>query len=135
MTFDVRPGPPATILVADDEPDIVVLVSRRLVRAGFRVVTAADGEEALRKARLLLPDLAVLDVMMPRFTGIEVSRRLRAGDATRRIPVILISAGLPDKLVVPIDADAFMTKPFGPDEIPRMVREVLARPRRLACFR
>lgn len=121
-----------TILVADDEADIVALLSRRLVRAGYRVVTAVDGEEALRQARRLLPALALLDVMMPKFTGIEVSRRLRATGETRQIPVILMSAGLADKLVVPLDADAFITKPFGIDEIPRMVREVLAGPRREA---
>jgi len=118
---------PATILVADDEPDIVALIARRLVKVGYRVITAANGGEALERAQRELPDAAVLDVMMPLLTGIEVSRRLRAMPSTRDIPVILISAGLPDKLVVPADADAFISKPFGPTEIPLMVRAVLAR--------
>jgi CheY-like chemotaxis protein len=120
---------PVTILVADDEPDIVALVERRLVRAGYRVITAADGREALQLAQREAPALAVLDVMMPLMTGIEVSRRLRSMPATREIPVILISAGLPDKLI-PGDADAFVSKPFGRSDLPLMVRSVLAGPGR-----
>jgi CheY-like chemotaxis protein len=114
-----------TVLVADDEPDIVALISRRLIKAGYRVITAANGGQALQRAQEELPAVAVLDVMMPMMTGIEVSRRLRSTPATCSIPVILISAGLPDKLVVPADADAFVSKPFGPKEIVLMVQAVL----------
>jgi CheY-like chemotaxis protein len=114
-----------TVLVADDEPDIVALISRRLIKAGYRVITAANGGQALQRAQEELPAVAVLDVMMPMMTGIEVSRRLRSTPATCSIPVILISAGLPDKLVVPADADAFISKPFGPKEIVLMVQAVL----------
>ncbi|HVM13833.1 MAG TPA: response regulator [Egibacteraceae bacterium] len=120
-----------TILVADDDPDLVALVARRLVKAGYRVVTASDGEEALQQARQLGPQLAVLDVMMPKLSGIEVARRLRASAGTQHIPVILVSAGLPGELVgqsIPADVDAFISKPFSPRSIPNMVEEVLARP-------
>jgi CheY-like chemotaxis protein len=127
-----RSAAPVTVLVADDEPDIVALISRRLVKAGYRVITAANGGEALQRAQEELPAVAVLDVMMPLMTGIEVSRRLRSLPATHDMPVILISAGLPDKLVVPADADAFISKPFGPMEVPLMVRAVLERPARSA---
>lgn len=121
-------GPaPGTILVADDEPDIVVLVSRRLTKSGFRVITAANGKDALQAARDRMPDLALLDVMMPKLTGSEVSRLLRSAPATHPMPVILMSAGPFDKLTIPDDADAFIAKPFGALELPALVREVLAR--------
>jgi CheY-like chemotaxis protein len=71
------------VLVADDDPDILALVSFRLERAGYEVVTAADGEEALRLAVEATPDLAVLDVMMPKLTGYDVTRELRQNDKTR----------------------------------------------------
>jgi CheY-like chemotaxis protein len=116
--------------VADDEPDLVGLISRRLCKAGYRVITAADGREALELAQSELPAAAVLDIMMPFMTGIEVSRRLRSIPATRHIKVILVSAGQPDRPVVPADADAFISKPFGPTEIPLAVNAVLARPTR-----
>lgn len=126
MTEDAR----ATVLVADDDPDLVALVVLRLVRAGYEVVTASDGEAALRLAGELLPDLALLDVMMPKLTGVEVLRRLRALPETSAMPVILISAGLHDDLVgggLLAGADDFIRKPFGPREVPSRVQAVLAR--------
>lgn len=119
----------STILVADDEPDIVALVSRRLRKSGFTVITAVDGEDALQKALARMPDLALLDVMMPLLSGVEVSRLLRAAPQTQAMPVILMSAGLLD-LHIPDDADAFIAKPFGAFELPTLVLEVLARPLR-----
>lgn len=119
----------STILVADDEPDIVALVSRRLRKAGFTVITAVNGEDALQKAMAGMPDLALLDVMMPLLTGIEVSRQLRASPRTHAMPVILMSAGLGD-MNIPDDADAFIAKPFGAFELPALVAEVLAQPPR-----
>ena len=114
-----------TILVADDEPDIVLLGCRRLRRAGYAVITATNGEEALREAIDRQPDLALLDVMMPRLTGIEAARAIRAAFAPRHLPVILMSAGLPDKVRVPWDADAFVTKPFVGQVLAETVRELL----------
>jgi CheY-like chemotaxis protein len=80
------------VLVADDDEDILGLVSFRLERSGYEVAAAKDGEEALRLARKLSPALVVLDVMMPRLDGYEVTRRLREDEATRGIPVILLTA-------------------------------------------
>lgn len=114
-----------TILVADDESDIVRLATRRLVRAGYTVVTAADGAEALLQAERILPQLALLDVMMPKLTGVEVAQRLRA-TAARHMPIILMSAGLPHELVLPRDADAFINKPFDPLQPQAVVEAVLA---------
>ena len=116
-----------TILVADDEADIVALATRRLTKSGFTVITAVNGEDALRLIRDRRPCLAVLDVMMPKLTGIEVSRLLRAAPETHATPVILMSAGLLEKLNIPEDADAFISKPFGAFELPALVCEVLAR--------
>lgn len=126
---------PKRILVADDEPDIVALVSRRLTRSGFTVITAVDGEAALEAAREELPDLALLDVMMPKLTGIEVSRLLRSAPETHALPVILMSAGLFNKLTIHDEADAFIAKPFGALELPALVRDVLARTPREAPSR
>lgn len=128
------PAVPSTILVADDEPDIVFLVCRRLRRAGYTVITAINGEEALREAIASEPDLVLLDVMMPKLTGIEAARGLRAAFATRHLPVILMSAGLPEKVQVPRDADAFITKPFNGHELVDTVRELLDRDRSPAAL-
>jgi DNA-binding response OmpR family regulator len=126
---------PGTILVADDEPDIVALVERRLTNSGFAVITAVNGEDALQTARAHLPDLVLLDVMMPKLSGIEVSRLLRSAPETHPIPVILMSAGLVNRLTIPDDADAFIAKPFSARALPELVREVLARTRRGALTR
>lgn len=127
-------GPAPTILVADDEPDIVDLVSRRLTKIGLTVITAVDGEDALQVARACMPDLALLDVMMPMLSGIEVSRLLRAAPETHEIPVILMSAGI-FEMRIPDDADAFIAKPFGALELPALVHQVLARSPRGALAR
>lgn len=124
---DETPGVP-TILVADDDPDLVALVARRLVNAGYKVITASDGEQALQQAERLGPQLAVLDVMMPKHTGIEVARRLRSSAGTQHIPVILVSAGQPDNLVgrdLPAYADAFISKPFTAKDVANTVQELL----------
>ena len=80
------------MLVADDEEDIRALVAFRLKRAGYEVIIAADGEEALLLATTRLPDLAVLDMMMPKATGLEVTRSMREQATTKEIPVILLTA-------------------------------------------
>lgn len=115
-----------TILVADDESDIVRLASRRLVRAGYTVVTAGDGEEALAEAeRTGTAALLLLDVMMPKLTGIEVARRLRSTEVPH-VPIVLMSAGLPHDLELPRDADAFVAKPFAAAEPHSTVQAVLS---------
>ena len=118
------------VLVADDDADILALVSFRLQRAGYDVVQAGDGEEALRIARERRPDLAVLDVMMPRLTGDEVTRQLRASEETSRIPVILLTARVQEADVArgfEAGADDYIKKPFSPQELRARVQAILGR--------
>jgi DNA-binding response OmpR family regulator len=108
-------GPSPLVLVADDDPDILGLVRFRLEREGCEVVTAADGEAALELALARPPDLALLDVMMPRLDGVEVVRRLRANETTRSIPIILLTARVQESEVargIEAGADDYVTKPF-----------------------
>jgi two-component system alkaline phosphatase synthesis response regulator PhoP len=87
-----EPNRTPTILVADDEEDVRELVTYRLSRSGYQVIGAADGEEAFELAAQREPDLMVLDVMMPKLDGYELTRRVRAEAALRSIPVILLTA-------------------------------------------
>lgn len=122
--------PAPTVLVADDEEDIRELVVYRLSRAGYTVLEASDGEEAVRVAVEHVPDLAVLDVMMPKLDGYEVTRRLRETEATRLIPVILLTARGQEADVnrgFDAGADDYLKKPFDPDELVARVRAVLGR--------
>jgi DNA-binding response OmpR family regulator len=117
------------VLVADDEEDILVLVSFRLDRAGWDVVTAVDGREALDLILERRPDIAVLDVRMPKLTGIEVLEQVRADATVSETPVILLSAGVQDDSIakgLEAGANEYMKKPFSPDELAARV-EALAR--------
>jgi len=118
------------VLVADDEEDIRALVAVRLDRAGYDVITAADGEEALMLATTRLPDLVVLDMMMPKANGLEVTRSLRALDATRDIPVILLTARAQEADVASgfeAGADDYVKKPFSPKDLQLRVQALLER--------
>ncbi len=118
------------VLVADDDEDILALVAFRLERAGYAVVTAHDGEQALALAREKEPDLAVLDVMMPRLTGYEVTEHLRRDQATSRIPVILLTARVQEADVTrgfEAGADDYVKKPFSPQELRARVQAMLGR--------
>ena len=129
MTASDRNGTPL-VLVADDDADILALVAFRLERAGYDVVQARDGEEALRVARETIPDLAILDVMMPRLTGDEVTRQLRADAATSRMPVILLTARVQEADVArgfEAGADDYIKKPFSPQELRSRVQAILGR--------
>jgi DNA-binding response OmpR family regulator len=119
----------AVVLVADDDPDILQLVTLRLEGAGYRVVQAVDGDEALRLAQESKPDLAVLDVTMPKLTGYDVTRALREHDATRDIPVILLTARVQDtdfEEGYAAGADDYLTKPFSPEDLAARVGALLA---------
>jgi DNA-binding response OmpR family regulator len=121
---------PPTVLVADDEQDILNLVRFRLERDGYDVVCASDGAEAVSLARSAQPALCVLDVMMPKLTGIEVLQQLRADPATAGIRVILLTARGQDGDVdqgFEAGADDYVTKPFSPQELRRRVQAQLAR--------
>ena len=118
------------VLVADDDPDILSLVAFRLERAGYDVVTAADGEEALRLALDRTPDLAVLDVMMPKMTGYDVTREIRQNDAVRQMPIILLTARVQEADVArgfDAGADDYIKKPFSPQELTARVQAILGR--------
>jgi CheY-like chemotaxis protein len=110
-----------TILVVDDEVPIVLLLSELLHAAGYRVVTAHNGEDALALARLRPPDLVLADVMMPRLDGVELCRRLHAAPRTRHVPVILMSAVASPRLQLD-NAVAFVAKPFDLDDLLALVR-------------
>jgi DNA-binding response OmpR family regulator len=118
------------VLVADDDDDIRSLVIFRLERSGYRTVVARDGDEALALALERRPDLAVLDVMMPKLDGYEVTRRLRREDATRAMPVILLTARVQDADVArgfESGADDYIRKPFSPQELCARVQAILGR--------
>jgi len=118
------------VLVADDEEDIRSLVAFRLRRAGYEVITAADGEEALLLATTRLPDLVVLDMMMPKATGLEVTRSMREHEATKAIPVILLTARAQEGDVISgfeAGADDYVKKPFSPQDLQARVQALLER--------
>ncbi|MEU7474446.1 response regulator [Lentzea sp. NPDC042327] len=122
-----------TVLVADDDADVRDVVVFKLEQSGYDVLVAEDGATALTLARDALPDIAVLDVMMPRMTGLDVCRELRAAEATAGIPVILLTARARESDVeggFDWGADDYLTKPFSPRELASRVRAVLARSRR-----
>ena len=116
------------LLVADDDEDILALVQLRLSRSGFEVLVARDGEEALRLTQERLPDLAVLDWMMPKSSGLEVLRAIRANTATAHIPVVLLTARASEADVQEgLDAGAvdYIAKPFSPQELAARVQTIL----------
>jgi two-component system, OmpR family, phosphate regulon response regulator PhoB len=117
------------LLVADDDEDILTLVQLRLSRSGYEVVVARDGEEALRLAREKQPDLVVLDWMMPKASGLEVLRAIRAGAETAEIPVILLTARASDANIaegLAAGADDYIAKPFSPQELATRIQGILA---------
>ncbi len=115
------------VLIVDDQPDIVRLVRDYLERGGFEVVTAGDGEEALRTAHQARPDLVVLDLSLPRLDGLDVARALRKdGD----VPIIMLTPRTEESDRVAgleLGADDYVTKPFSARELVARVRAVLRR--------
>jgi DNA-binding response OmpR family regulator len=120
------------ILVVDDEPEAVELVEFNLKQAGFDVVAAADGAEALKKARAALPSLIVLDLMIPEVDGLEVCKMLRRDPATAMIPIVMVTAKAAEidrVLGLELGADDYITKPFSPRELVLRVKKILQRGR------
>jgi DNA-binding response OmpR family regulator len=118
------------VLAADDDEDILALVAFRLERSGYTVIQARDGQEALELALAEKPDLAVLDVMMPKLDGFELTRRLRAEASTNRMPIILLTARAQDADVAQgfeAGADDYIRKPFSPQELRTRVQAILGR--------
>ncbi len=120
----------ANILVIEDEPAIQELIAANLVRAGHHVMRAADAETAQRLVRDALPDLVLIDWMLPGMSGIEFARRLRAEERTRTLPVIMLTArGEEHDKVAGLEtgADDYITKPFSPRELVARIKAVLRR--------
>ena len=120
------------VLIVDDEPNQLELVKFNLEQADFNVITAEDGEQAVAIAEEMLPDIIILDWMMPYMSGIEVCRDLRSRSSTREIPIIMLSARGEDgdrTLGLDIGSDDYITKPFSPKELIARIRAVLRRAR------
>ena len=118
------------ILVVDDEIYIVHILEFSLTMEGYSILTASDGEEALRVIESERPDLIVLDIMMPKLDGYEVCRRLRQDEQFQELPVILLSAkGRPidREAGLQAGADDYITKPFSPRKLLEKIRELLER--------
>ena len=116
------------VLVADDEEDILTLVTTVLQNAGHQVVPVRDGADALAAVRDRKPDLAVIDISMPEVDGLEVLRRLRADAETSELPVILLSAQAQEADVArgfETGASAYVKKPFSPRELAQRVNDLL----------
>ena len=128
--MEISTTPTKTVLVVDDEQDILDIVRFRLEHDGYRVITASDGQTGLTLAQQERPDLCILDVMMPKLSGLEVLARLRADPATAATRVILLTARGQDADVdrgFELGAQDYVTKPFSPKELRRRVHAQLSR--------
>jgi DNA-binding response OmpR family regulator len=119
---------PRKILVVDDEPDLVELVAFNLEAEGYQVITATNGMEALNRARAILPDLIVLDLMLPELDGLSVCEILHRLPSTAPIPIIILTAWKSEiTRVIGLEAGAneYVTKPFSPRELVLRVNKTL----------
>ena len=122
----------ANILIADDEPNQLELMSFNLSSAGYSVIKAANGKEAIELIENHSPDLIILDWMMPKMSGIDVCRTLRSRSETKQIPIIILSARSEDSdksLGLDTGADDYISKPFSPKELISRVKALLRRAR------
>ncbi|MEM6602178.1 MAG: response regulator, partial [Verrucomicrobiota bacterium] len=118
------------ILIIEDEPDVVDMIELGLHGAGLKTISAADGEAGLRKAREESPDLLILDLMIPKLSGLEVCKNLRKDPATSSLPIIMLTAKADevDRIVgLELGADDYVTKPFSPRELVLRVKSILRR--------
>ncbi len=116
------------ILVIDDEPDILSVVTFRLKKAGFDIMSVMDGERGVDAAKEFLPDIILLDLRLPKLTGEEVFARLRSDERTSKIPVIILTAS--NELNVldmarAIGAEGVMSKPYDPEELQKEIERLL----------
>jgi two-component system alkaline phosphatase synthesis response regulator PhoP len=122
--------PHANVLVVDDEEDILQLVEYNLAKEGYRVLTVTTGEDALRAARSQLPDIVVLDLMLPGVDGLEVCRILKSDVSTQHIPIVMLTAkGGEADIVAGLELGAadYVTKPFSPRVLLARIKAVLRR--------
>ena len=120
----------ASILIVEDEPAIQALVLASLKRAGHDAVAAGDADSALRRINAALPDLILLDWMLPGMSGIDLARLLRNDERTRRVPIIMLTARGDERdkvLGLETGADDYITKPFSPRELMARIKAVLRR--------
>jgi DNA-binding response OmpR family regulator len=118
----------ALVLVADDDEDVLALTCICLERAGYRTARALDGEEALRLAREQLPNLCVLDLVMPKLSGLDVATELRKSQSLATVPVIILTAAahaIDQDRCLKAGADEYLTKPFSGAELERRVRALI----------
>ena len=123
----------AKILIAEDERDIRDLITFTLTFGGYQVVAAANGEEALEKARVEIPDLILMDVRMPKMTGYEACQEMKKDDRIKHIPVVFLSAkGQDSEVATGLDVGAveYILKPFAPDQLTARVNELLLKYRK-----
>ncbi len=121
---------PKTILIVDDEPDVVKLLDYHLTKADYDVVSARDADAAAALMRKQLPDLVILDIMLPGDDGFDVCKRLRQDPATARVPVLMLTAKAEESdrvLGLEVGADDYVTKPFSPRELVARVKALLRR--------
>lgn len=121
-------GPPARVLVADDNPQGAELIEAFLDDTGWDVRLAADGNETLRAVEEWQPDVVLLDVMMPKLSGFEVCKRIKANAATRKIPVLMITAldqASDVERAVEVGTNDFLTKPINQEDLVHRVRALL----------
>jgi len=119
---------PKKILVAEDSATISEMMKQSLEEAGFSVITAADGQDALEKARTQNSDLIVLDLMLPKIDGYKVCRMLKFDEKYKNIPVVILTARSGDadkKLASEVRADAYLVKPFEPETLISKIKEFL----------
>jgi DNA-binding response OmpR family regulator len=119
----------ARILIADDEPNLVLALEHLMKREGYEIRTVGDGEAAIAAAKAFRPDLILLDVMMPRMDGYEVCERLRADPALKGVAIVMLTAKgreVEKEKGMALGADLYITKPFSTREVVQRVKEVLA---------
>ena len=118
------------VLLVDDEPSIVKMVAKRLEMAGYEVLTATDGEDGLTKARIGKPDVIILDLMIPKLSGLEVCTALKQDPAYRHIPIIMFTGkgqSMDEILCREAGANAYINKPHGSQEILEQIEVLLGR--------
>jgi DNA-binding response OmpR family regulator len=120
----------AKILIAEDEPDIRELVAFTLRFAGHEVVATSNGEEALLQAPVVMPDIILMDVRMPRMTGYDACRAMKADPLLKDVPIVFLSAKGQDAEIqagMEAGAEEYLLKPFAPDQLVERVRAILAK--------
>jgi two-component system phosphate regulon response regulator PhoB len=130
ICYSMEIGSGRKILIIEDESDVADLLTLNLRKAAFRISTAADGASGLQKARDDRPDFIVLDLMLPKMSGLEVCRILKSDTATRHIPILMLTAKAEeiDRIVgLEFGADDYVTKPFSPREVVLRINAILRR--------